>query len=133
MTDLPVFNRTFFYEVYNPYKFGAAFACEMIDSFIELSSPILVALDDALHADDRDMVRRLLHQLNGSASTVGGEYLVHLCIQFRAQDHHVSETYTGSDMKRMLHESYAALVAALRQEQELLAGQNPPPEQFVQP
>jgi HPt (histidine-containing phosphotransfer) domain-containing protein len=82
---LPAFDRAFFVRLYKPDQYGTAFACEMIELFITTTSALLATLDTALDAHDLGRAERLLHQVKGSAASIGGAALVQLCSSLEEQ------------------------------------------------
>jgi len=120
LAHLPVFDRAFFWRLYKPDQYGAGFACEMIDLFIETTVPLVAALDAALDAHDASAAGRLFHQLKGSAGGVGGASLVHLCGRLEELGERTALPDI-MDMK-MIRDAYLELVTALREEQAHLSG-----------
>ena len=112
---VPTFDHVYFHEVCDTTCYGSELACAVIDVFIESSPVLLSALIAAVEAQDADSYRRLLHEIRGSASAIGGIQLTALC---HALEQSIDTALHSEVMNqlRMIRDAHADLVTALREE-----------------
>lgn len=60
------------------------FLCEMIDTFINQNNIYLVELEQEVKGEDFEAVRKVLHKMQGSASTIGAKKVLIEILKLRA-------------------------------------------------
>jgi HPt (histidine-containing phosphotransfer) domain-containing protein len=116
---LPTFDRAYFHEVWETERYGHAGACQIIEHFIEHTSCLPASLERAVLDRDGPSAQALLHRLKGSAGSLGGAHLAHMCSLLQSQED--STSMLGRSDGQAICEAYSEFVAALRDEHARLS------------